>query len=150
MHTHTSIPAFKPSLITVGVLYVLMAASILLQGISASMAPFGVPAETLASPHYVDAMTWVYTHMLIIGVLIGLVGAKSREVGFQRTFVRACFAAHLVYLFLDLRTSDTVFGNALYQGGASAIPAITVFCFLCVFGFLSFAPLRETKDYVPT
>ncbi len=52
------LPGFRASCLTVAVLFVLLAGSILARGAAASMAPFGVPEATLVSPHYRDAIQW--------------------------------------------------------------------------------------------
>jgi hypothetical protein len=140
------IPGYKRILMALGILYVILAGSVLVQGIEKFMAPFGLPDSTLASPHYEDAMTWVYVHMTVLGMILFVVGWASRDLRFQRIFVRAMALAQGVYLFLDLRTSDTPLGNGLYKGPESAIPAIMGFCFFCLFVFLSFVPAKAVAD----
>jgi hypothetical protein len=116
-----------------GALYVLLSANILISGVESSLAPFGVPPEALASPHYEDAIVWTYTHMLVLGSIIIFVGRRVESPRAQRTFAHLMIAAHAVYLYLDVRTSDTPLGNALYKGPASAMPAAIVLVMLLAF-----------------
>lgn len=118
------LPGFRASCLTLGVLYVLLAGSILIRGPMAAMADYGVPQETLASPHYADAMFWVFLHMAVIGLVIGLVGWFGEGVRFQRAFSRLMLACQLVYLFLDVRAADWALGNALYEGPGSLGPVV--------------------------
>jgi hypothetical protein len=127
------LPSFRSTCLVVGVLYVLLGGSVLARGGVASMAEYEVPAATLASPHYADAIEWVYVHMLVIGLMIGVVGLFAREARLQRWFARLMLVAHAYYLFLDVRTSDTALGTGLYQGPASIVPAVIVLCVLLLF-----------------
>jgi hypothetical protein len=126
------LPGFRPTCLITAVLYVLLGGSVLVRG-AASMAEFEVPETTLASPHYADAITWVYVHMVVIGLMIGAVGLFARETELRKWFARLMVAAHAVYLFLDVRTSDTVLGNGLYQGPGSIAPAVIGLCVLVLF-----------------
>ena len=56
MACHRVLPGFRSSCLSVGVLYVVLAGSILLRGVEASMAPFGVPRVVLGAPHYENAI----------------------------------------------------------------------------------------------
>jgi hypothetical protein len=134
------LPGFRATCVAVGVLYVLLGGSVLARGGAASLATFGVPAATLASPHYDDAIWWVYTHMIVIGLMTGVVGWFGQGVQLQRWFARLMLVAHVYYVFLDVRTSDSALGNGLYQGPSSVIPAVIAlvvllsFAHLCVCG----------------
>jgi hypothetical protein len=118
------LPGFRASCLGVAGLYVLLGGSLLLRGPMVAMANYGVPAGTLASPHYADAMFWVFLHMTVIGLVIGVVGWFADGVRLQRAFVRLMLAAILVYTFLDVRTADWSLGNALYKGTASLGPVL--------------------------
>lgn len=117
------LPRFRATCLTVCVLNVLIGGSILLRGM-ASMEPFGVPEATLASPHYADAIFWVYSHMVVIGVITGVVGWYAKTAPLQRAFARVMLAAHAYYTFLDVRASDSALGTGLYQGPESVMPAV--------------------------
>lgn len=137
------VPGFRGICLTVGVVYVLLAGSILARGVPASMAPFGIPPETLASAHYVDAIWWVYTHMVVLGVLMIGLGRLAEGVRLQRGMARILFAAHVYYTWLDVRASDSALGTALYEGPASVAPAVVAGLAMLAFGWLSFAPARD-------
>lgn len=113
---------FRPSFLTIGVVYVLLAASILVRGVDASMSPFGVPADVVRAPHYVDAITWVYVHQMVIGVVIATLGLVVHDARAQVVLARVLAAAHVVYVFLDVRSSELA--TALYRGPASVVPAV--------------------------
>jgi hypothetical protein len=118
------LPGFRRVCLVCGVLYVLLGGSVLVRGGAASLADFGLPAATLASPHFADAIWWVYVHMIVIGLVMIVVGRHGQGAPLQRGFSRLMVAAHAFYLFLDVRTSDTALGNGLYQGPTSIVPAI--------------------------
>lgn len=130
----------------VAVLYVLTAGSILGRGVETSMTPFGVPGDVLVLPHYVDAITWVYVHMFVLGIVIGTVGWFAESLRFQRAFSVVMLVVHLMYLYLDLRTSDTFLGNGLYQGPESMLPALIVLVVLAVFAIMCFTTLNASEE----
>ena len=119
-----SLPGFRATCLTLCGIYVFLAGSILLRGPMVAMADYQVPAETLASPHYADAMRWVFLHMTVIGLTIGVVGWFAEGVRIQRAFARLMLAAQLVYATLDVRTADWPLGNALYKGTGSLGPVV--------------------------
>lgn len=121
---------------TIGVVHMALAASILARGPRESLAPFGVPEQALSSPHYADAIVWTYTHMLVLGGVILVMGRTLVQARAQRAFARLMLAAHLIYLYLDVRTSDTPLGSGLYQGPASAMPAAIVLVMVGAFAYL--------------
>ena len=75
------------------------------------MAGFGVPDAVLASPHYQDAIFWVFTHMLVLGLVIGVVGYFAGGERTRRAFARLMCAAIAVFTGLDLHTSDSPVGS---------------------------------------
>lgn len=131
------LPGFRSSCVVICVLYVLVGGSILVRGTAASMAEFGVPADTLASPHYDDAITWVYLHMVVLGLVIGVVGWFGQGAALRRWFTRLMLAAHVVYVFLDVRSSDSMLGTGLYQGPPSIAPALMGGLVLLLFAHLA-------------
>lgn len=124
------LPGFRNTCLVIGGLYVLLGASVLVRGGAAAMAEYAVPAATLASPHYADAITWVYVHMVVLGVLTGVVGLYAEGARLRRAFARVLLGAHACYVFLDVRTADTALGNGLYQGPTSIVPAVIGLCML--------------------
>jgi hypothetical protein len=118
------LPGFRASCLTISAMFVLLAVSFLLGGVAEGMARYHVPQETLASPHYLDAMTWVFLHMTTIGLLVGFVGVFADTARMQRAFARFMLAAQLVYGFLDVRAADWALGTALYKGPGSLGPVV--------------------------
>lgn len=133
------LPGFKATCLLVGVLNILMAGSMLVKGVIPGMAQFKVPEQILASPHYEDAMFWVFLHMFMIGVLIILIGILAENPVKQVWVARVLVLMHGVYAFLDIRSSDNSFGNALYQGPESVIPVFVDLFYILLFLRLSFS-----------
>lgn len=127
------LPGFRTACLLTSAIYVLLGASVLARGGAAAMAEHAVPPATLASPHYADAIWWVYVHMIVIGLVTGVVGWYAEGARLRRAFARMMLVAHAYYLFLDVRSSDTALGNGLYQGPASIIPAVIVLFVLLLF-----------------
>lgn len=140
------LPGFKATCIGVGVLEVLLGASILLRGVPESMAPFRVPERLLTSPHYVDAISWVYTHQIVLGSIIALLGVYARGARFKLAASRLLCVAHAYYTYLDFRASDSIVGRALYHGPASVIPAWIGVAFTLAFLHLSFCGLARLEE----
>lgn len=128
------LPGFRASCLTVGVLYPLLAGGLLLRGVEASMGEFAVPPVVLASPHYHDAIVWVYTHQIVLGLVIGALGLTVTDPAAQRRIARLLLAVHILYTVLDVRSSDSALGNGLYEGPGSLIPAL-----VGLFGVVLFA-----------
>ena len=120
----TSLPGFRVSCLVLAGLFVFLAGSILLRGPMVAMADYAVPPETLASPHYADAMKWVFLHMTVIGLIIGVIGWFAEGARFQRAFAVLMLGAQCVYTTLDVRSADWPLGNALYKGGGSLGPVV--------------------------
>jgi hypothetical protein len=118
------LPGFRASCLTIAAVYVFLAGSILLRGPMVAMADYAVPASTLASPHYADAMFWVFLHMTMLGLIIGVVGWFAEGARMQRAFARLWLAGQLFYLVLDIRAADWPLGTALYKGPASLGPVV--------------------------
>ncbi len=130
------LPGFKTCCVIVCFLYVIMGGSLFARGLMTSMADFQVPAVVLSSPHYYDAIFWVYSHMIILGLIIGLVGWYGRDRQLKLWMSRLLFIAHAYYTYLDFRTSDSSLGNGLYKGAGSVFPG-----FVCLFITLVFFQL---------
>jgi hypothetical protein len=105
-------------------MFVFLAVSFLAGGVAEGMARYQVPAETLASPHFIDAMTWVFLHMTTIGLFVGFMGYFADTVRMQRAFARFMLVEQLVYRFLDVRAADWALGTALYKGQESLGPVM--------------------------
>ena len=55
------LPGFKASCLTVCILYIFLAGGLFARGLMVAMAEYQVPQAQLDSPHYYDAIFWVYT-----------------------------------------------------------------------------------------
>lgn len=119
------LPNFKTTCIIVGSILILLSISIFGQGILTMMADYGVPNEVLGSPHYEDAISWVYLHTAVIGILIILFGISVPKGKMQKWIALVLFLVNSVYTLLDFMHSDSSLGNGLYKGEASVIPAFT-------------------------
>lgn len=113
-------------------MYVLMAGSVLLQDVIQYMSRFGLPQATLDSPHYHNAIFFHFVDMMVIGLLITLAG-QVESLRFQRLFSSCMLLVQSFYLVLDIRTSDTSFGNSLYKGPESMLPVVVGFVFILIF-----------------
>lgn len=142
MKTHCKhyLPGFRGTCLTVCGLYVFLSSSLFIRGLMPSMAQFQVPAQTLASPHYADALLWVYVHMAVIGLMLGVIGWYATESRLQRVFARLMLFVHIAYFYLDLRSSDSPWGNALYKGPASMVPVLIGMLMCLLFAHLSICP----------
>jgi hypothetical protein len=132
------LPGFRVSCFIVCGLYTFLAGGLFAKGLMKAMGEYQVPQAQLESPHYYDAIFWVYTHMLIIGFLIGAIGWLVQDGKAQVWLSRIICAAHVFYTFLDARSSESALGNGLYKGPASIIPAIIGCMVMLLFLHLSF------------
>jgi len=141
----TILPGYKAICTSVGVCYVLLGASMVLQGAQAAMAPFGLPASTLASPHFGDFFHWVFTHMMVLGVMIVMLARFVERGSQQRLVARIILLLELHYTYLDLRTSDSILGNSLYQGPRTLVPPFIDAMVCAAFAYLSVRRLRAVE-----
>ncbi len=116
--------AFKTTTIVVGLVMSLLALSLFAKGLLPAMAEYGVPPELINSPHYIDAITWVYIHMVTIGLLLITFGYAVTEPQKQKLVSILVSIVLAFYTYLDFIHSDSAVGNALYKGNQSVIPAI--------------------------
>jgi len=117
-------PNFKRTCLIVGYTFLLLPISLFSKGLMPSMAEFKVPEIILDSAHYYDAILWVYVHMMFIGLLIVIIGYSVDDLNKQKWIAALLFAVTAYYVYLDFRSADWHFGNALYKGESSIIPAI--------------------------
>lgn len=115
---------FRFTFLIVGGLEVFVGLLTLSQGVEHTMVGFGIPDAVVQSPHYIDAMTWVFLHMTVLGATVVTLGAFAREERLQKCLTWLFLLCHAVYAFLDVRASDNPLGTALYQGSASLVPAM--------------------------
>jgi hypothetical protein len=132
------LPGFRVTCLIVCILYVLLAGGLFARGLMTAMAEYEVPQAQLDSPHYYDAIRWVYTHMIVLGLLIGAIGLLVKDGKAQVWLSRLICAVHVYYTILDFRSSDSALGNALYKGPASIMPAFIGLTVTLLFLHLSF------------
>ena len=140
------LPGFRATCLTVGGLHVALAGMLLLRGVRPSMAQFAVPDAILDSPHYNDAIFWVYSHQIVIGLILGVLGLRAEDGRLKLWMARLLFAAHAYYAYLDLRASDSPLGTGLYQGPASLIPAAVGLVMMLLFAHLSLCAATGADD----
>ena len=129
---------FKTTFIIIGALHILLSAMMFLQGIVPTMSQFGIPNEVLHSPHYYDAMLYVFYHQLVNGCVLLLVGMFATDVLLRIWLTRVLSVLYCIYTYFDFRVSDSVFGNGLYQGSASVIPPLFTLFFTVLILQLNF------------
>ncbi len=118
------LPDFKKTFLITGYTYLILALGLFYKGLLRSMSEFNVPQEVLNSAHYYDALIWVYVHMAVIGILILIIGYSVFELKNQKVISLLILFITLFYTYLDFRTADWAFGNSLYKGNSSIVPAI--------------------------
>lgn len=118
------LPNFKRTFLIVGYTFILLPISLFSKGLMVSMAQFEVPDFILKSAHYYDAIRWVYVHMMVIGLLILIIGYSVNDLNKQKWIAGLLFIVTGFYFYLDFRSAEWAFGNALYKGESSIIPAI--------------------------
>ena len=132
------LPGFRLTFMLIGGLYIFLSASILARGVAASLEPFGVPAADLNSPYYENAIWWVYTHMLIIGAVMLVIGRFASNADFKMWIARLFLGAHIYYTYLDFEAADWAWGSALYKGPASLMPAYIALAATLMLAHVSF------------
>lgn len=130
--------SFKVTCLFVGMLNILMAGSMLAKGVMQGMAEFKVPPTLLASPHYDDAMSWVFLHMGTIGVLIITNGLLAEDSAKKAWAVRVRALMYWAYTFLNIQRSNNYLGKALKQ-----------VIFISAIALLSACQNEEGKDTHP-
>lgn len=138
----TGLRAFKPAFVALGLAYVLMASSALVQG-TAFLEDFGVPRTLASDPVLTDFFTFFYQLMAYVGVLIVLFGLVTRERRAQAHVASVFFVASILLALRDLSTSDTRFGTALYKGDATVFFVVVSLVFAVVFGGLAILAFRR-------
>ncbi len=135
---------FRPIVTTVGVVYLLLAGSMLVRGV-AVMRDFAVPEPLVTSPIFADFFSFFYELMGFVGVLTIVFGRVARGRREQLVVARTYCAANLLITLRDLSTSDSPLGNHLYRGSATLIPVVIDLVLAVTFGVLSLGP-RAAKS----
>jgi predicted small integral membrane protein len=139
------LPGFRVICSIVGGAYVLLGGSMVLRGARAAMQPFGVPELVLSSPHFTDFFHWVFVHMMVLGILIGMLGQWVRHGPHQQAAARVLCLIELHYTYLDLRTSDSALGSGLYQGPQSLVPPAIDVIVVLLFAYLGVRRLETPR-----
>ena len=129
---------FKTVYVTIGILQIVLSGLMFIKGIVPAMSQFGVPNEVLHSPHYYDAMLYVFYHQLVIGCILVIAGRYATDLLLQVWLTRVLSVLYCIYTYFDFRVSDSVFGNGLYQGAASVIPPLFTLFFTVLILQLNF------------
>jgi Na+/glutamate symporter len=134
--------AFKPAMMIIGALYLLLASSMLVRGV-AVMRDFAVPESVVAAPVFEDFFLFFYQLMAAVGVLTAVFGQVTRGRNAQ-VLVAAVFCVLNVLLTLrDVSTSDSSLGNRLYRGSATLIPVYIDLVLTLACGALALAGWRR-------
>jgi hypothetical protein len=144
----TYLPGFRRLCTVVSVLYLLLAGSMLARGARVVMKPLGVPESVLSSAHFADFFHWLFVHMAVIGILIGMLGRFVEEGRHQRTVARVLCLLEAHYTYLDVSTSDSRFGNALYRGPGSLVPPMIDLVVLVAFAYFGMKGLKAREPGV--
>jgi predicted membrane-bound mannosyltransferase len=129
---------FKAVFTIIGVIYVLLASTMLVPGGVAIMRDFGVPETVIASPVFQDFFVFFYQFMAVVGILMVLFGHVTRPGAAQLLTARVFFVLNLLCAWRDLSTSDSRFGNHLYQSEKTLVFVYISLTFAAAFGFLAF------------
>jgi hypothetical protein len=113
--------AFAITLTVIGILYVLLASSMLVPG-PAIMLDFAVSAPLVAEPVFADFFMFFYQWMAGFGVLIAVLAWTVRERDAQAWVAVTLCAGSVLLALRDLSTSDSALGNRLYRGPGTLIP----------------------------
>lgn len=138
----TGLRAFKPTFVVLGLAYVLMASSALIQG-PAFLEDFGVSHELVSEPVLVDFFSFFYQLMIYIGVLMVLFGLVTRERRAQAQVASVFCVTSILLALRDLSTSDSRFGTGLYEGDATVLFTVVGLVYAAAFGALAIAGFRR-------
>ena len=130
-----AIPGFKAVFTTLGVIYVLMASSMLVRGVGA-LREFGVPESAIAAPVLEDIFLFFYQYMALMGLFTVLFGHVTRERKAQVLVASVFTLANILVALRDLVTSDSRFGNHLYRGDKTLVFVCISLAYAAAFGCL--------------
>lgn len=143
-HTRPEIRGFRLLFTLIGVLYVLLASSMLVRGVGV-LRDFAVPEEVVASPVVEDFFLFFYQLMAFVGVLTALLGQVTRGRAAQTAVAGFFCASNVLIALRDLSTSDSRFGNHLYRGEATLVFVLISVTLAMAFGVLLAAGLRSAR-----
>jgi hypothetical protein len=130
------IRGFKLVFIIIGVVYVLLACSMLLRGPSV-LRDFAVAEGVVSAPVLVDFFLFFYQLMAFVGVLSVLFGLVTKDGKSQRLVASVFLLTNILLAVRDLSTSDSRFGNHLYKGDATLVLVYIDLIIATAFGYLT-------------
>ena len=136
------IRGFRTTFVVIGVIYVMMASSALVQGVE-FLREFGVSPELMAQPVLQDFFSFFYELMAVIGVLIVVLGLVAKERRTQGIAALALCLANVWFGIRDLSTSDSQWGNQLYQGDKTLVFVVIDAVLVLIFGYFAWRGLRR-------
>jgi len=131
----TSIRGFKAIFTIMGVIYIMMASSMLVRG-AIVLGEFGIPEKLALDPLVQDFFSFFYLLMAFTGVLTVLFGHVTRERRHQMLVAAVFCVWNLISAWRDLSTSDSRFGNHLYEGEKTIVFVYIGLAYAAVFGSL--------------
>jgi hypothetical protein len=131
----TSIRHFKLVFTILGLLYIIMASSMLVSG-AAVLGDFGVPESVFTEPVLADTFLFFYQLMAYVGVLTVLFGHVARERSTQLLVASVFFIANIMTALHDLSTADCQFGNHLYKGEKTVVFVYISLAYAAAYGYL--------------
>ena len=140
----TAIRGFKPVFVSIGLIYVLLAASMLIRG-PVVLRDFAVPEHVASEPVLGDFFYFFYQYMAFGGLLQVLFGCVTRGLRAQTLVACVFTGANALIALRDLSTSDSRFGSRLYRGDETLILVAISLVFMAVFGALAVAGLRRLR-----
>jgi hypothetical protein len=140
-------PGWKPLCITMGVVYVLLALSMLVRGVGI-MTGFGTPDELVRSPVFADFFSFFYELMALVGVLIALLGITTQGRALQQKIASVLCSVNLALAARDLSTADWAFGSRLYRGPGTLAPVAISLVFALAYAWVALArPARSLSAF---
>lgn len=142
--TETALPSFKPVLTIIGVVYVLLASSMLVRG-AGVLRDFQVPESLIAEPVFQDFFLFFYQLMAAVGVLTVLFAHVVRDRRGQLLVACVFCALNVLLALRDLITSDSTFGNHLYRGEATLVFVAIDVAIAVAFAFVAVTARRRRQ-----
>jgi hypothetical protein len=135
------IRGFRLVFTVIGVLYALMASSMLLSGVGV-LRDFAIPENLVTAPLVEDLFLFFYQLMLFNGVLMVLFGWTVHGKRDQVLIASVFCCSSLWFVWHDLSTSDSRFGNHLYHGEKTLVLVYIGLAIAAAFGWLAMRGLR--------
>ena len=140
----TTIRNFKLVFTVLGVIYILMASSMLVRGVTV-LRDFGVPESAIAEPVLEDIFMFFYQYMALMGAFTVLFGHVARERSTQLLVASVFFVSNILTALRDLSTSDCQLGTRLYKGENTIVFVYISLAYAACFGYLVLRGLSTAK-----